>query len=90
MSRIVIILLGKRKLVAVLFITKTYLYNFDPLTLHFYIVKLEFTQVYVIFLIFAQKHVLWVTNTHNQWFEQKYDKYQSSLSDNFQFLGLQG
>ena len=31
-------------------ITKTYLYNFDPLKPHFYIVKLEFTGVYIIFL----------------------------------------
>ena len=41
-------------------ITKTYLYNFDPLKPHFYIVKLEFTGVYIIFLISAQKHRLWV------------------------------
>ena len=36
------------------FITKTCLYNFDPLKPHFYIVKLGFTGVYVIFLISAQ------------------------------------
>ena len=41
-------------------ITKTCLYNFDPLKPHFYIVKLGFTGVYIIFLIFAQKHRLWV------------------------------
>ena len=41
-------------------ITKTYLYYFDPLKLHFYIVKLGFTGVYIIFLISAQKHRLWV------------------------------
>ena len=35
-------------------ITKTYLYNFDPLKPHFYIVKLGFTGVYIIFLISAQ------------------------------------
>ena len=29
-------------------ITKTYLYNFDPLKPHFYIVKLGFTGVYII------------------------------------------
>ena len=39
-------------------ITKTYLYDFDPLKHHFYIVKLGFTEVYIIFLIFAQKHRL--------------------------------
>ena len=37
-----------------LFITKTYLYNFDPLKPHFYIVKLGFIEVYVIFLLSAQ------------------------------------
>ena len=42
------------------FITKTCLYNFDPLKHHFYIVKLGFTGVYIIFLISAQKHRLWV------------------------------
>ena len=35
-------------------ITKTYLYNFDPLKPHFHIVKLGFTGVYIIFLISAQ------------------------------------
>ena len=35
-------------------ITKTHLYNFDPLKPHFYIVKLGFTVVYIIFLISAQ------------------------------------
>ena len=35
-------------------ITKTRLYNFDPLKPHFYIVKLGFTGVYIIFLISAQ------------------------------------
>ena len=36
-------------------ITKTYLYKFDPLKPHFYIVKLGFTGVYIIFLISALK-----------------------------------
>ena len=35
-------------------ISKTYLYNFDPLKPHFYIVKLGFTGVYIIFLISDQ------------------------------------
>ena len=39
-------------------ITKTYLYNFDPLKPHFYIVKLGFGGVYTNFLIAAQKHRL--------------------------------
>ena len=36
-------------------IKETCLYNFDPLKPHFYIVKLGFTGVYIIFLISAQK-----------------------------------
>ena len=36
-------------------ITKTRLYNFDPLKPHFYIVKLGFTGVCIIFPISAQK-----------------------------------
>ena len=45
--------------------TKTYLFYFDPLKPHFYIVKLGFAYigyigVYVIFLISDQKHRLWV------------------------------
>ena len=39
---------------------ETCLYKFDPLKPHFYIVKLGFTMVYIIFLISAQKHKLWV------------------------------
>ena len=52
-------------------ITKTRLYNIDPVKPHFCIVKLGFTGVYIIFLISAQKHRLWVLC-----FEQKYEKYQ--------------
>ena len=40
-------------------ITKTCLYNVDPLQPHFYIAKLGFTGVYINFLISAQKHRLW-------------------------------
>ena len=36
-------------------ITKTYLYNFDPLKPHFYLVKLEFTGVYIIFFYTERK-----------------------------------
>ena len=42
------------------FIMKTCLYNFDPLKPHFDMVKLGFTGVYIIFLISAHKHRLWV------------------------------
>ena len=41
-------------------ITKTYLHSFDPLKPHFYIHKLGFTGVFIIFLISAQNHRLWV------------------------------
>ena len=75
------------------YIAKTYLYNFDPLRPHFYIVKLGFTGVYIIFLISALKHRLWVlvrtavlTSTHNLCFEQIYEKYQNFSSENFHFL----
>ena len=76
------------------------LYNFDPLKPHFYTVKLGFTGVHIIFLIFAQKHRLRtcknhliepvLTSTHNLCFEQKYmyEKYHFFLSENFQFLGV--
>ena len=43
-----------------IFILKTRLYNFEPLKPHFYKVKLGFTGVYIIFLISAQRHRLWV------------------------------
>ena len=43
-----------------LIITKTRLYNFNPLKPHFYIVKLGFTGVYIIFLILLKKHRRWV------------------------------
>ena len=41
-------------------VMKTCLYIIDPLKPHLYIVKLGFTGVYIIFLISAQKHRLWV------------------------------
>ena len=74
-------------------ITKTCLYHFDPLKPHFYIVKLGFTGVYIIFLISAQNidcgYTLEppLTSTHNLCFEQKYEKYQSRLSGYFSVFG---
>ena len=47
---------------SLLSITKTYLYNFDPLKPHFYVVKLGFTGVNIIFLISAQKHRLYLSS----------------------------
>ena len=48
-------------------ITKTYLYNFDPLKPHFYTVKLGFAGVYIIFLISTQKHSLWYSLELPRW-----------------------
>ena len=38
-------------------ITKTCLYNFDPLKPHFYIIKLGFTGVYIIFFLFLLENI---------------------------------
>ena len=62
-------------------ITKTCLYNFDPLKPHFYIIKLGFRGVYIIFLISAV-----LMSTHNLCFEQKYEKYQNFYLKILQFL----
>ena len=78
-------------------IMKTCLYNFDPLQSHFYIVKLGFTGGIHYFSHFCSKTwivgIRWnrlaeavLTNTHNLCFEQKLEKYQNFLSENFQFL----
>ena len=77
-------------------ITKTRPYNFDPLKPQFYIVKLGFSGVYIIFLISAQNIDCVYSSEpprrggsneyHNPCFEQKYEKYQSFLCENFQFL----
>ena len=80
-------------------IKRTYLYNFDPLKPYFYIVKLGFTVVYIIFLISAQKaqkHRLWILirtasvavlmSTHNPCFEQKYEKISELFIWKFSFL----
>ena len=77
-----------------LIITKTCLYNFDALKPHFYIVKLGFTGVYIIFYFllknidcgFSLGPVL--TSTHNLCFEQKYKKKISEfLSEKFSVFG---
>ena len=71
------------------YIMKIHLYNFDPLKPHFYIVKLGLTVVYIILLISAQKHRLWVlvlTSTHNLCFEQKYEKSEFFIW-NFSYVG---
>ena len=76
-------------------ITKTRLYNFDPLKPQFFIVKLGFTGVYIIFLISTQNIDCGYSlepprrggsNEYLLCFEQKYEKYQIFLSGIFQCL----
>ena len=80
-------------------ITKPCLYKVDPLKPHFYIVKLGFTGVYIIFLISAQNidcgyslepllSEAVLTSTHNICFEQKCEKYQNFYLKIFIFLVL--
>ena len=78
-------------------IRKTCLYNFDPLKPHFYTVKLEFTGVYVILLISAQKHRLWYSlelprrGSSNEYLQSMFWaeiwKISDFLSENFHFWG---
>ena len=79
-------------------ITKTHLYIFDPLKPHFYIVKLGFTGVFIIFLISAQNIDCGYSlepprrggsNEYPQsmlCFEQNYEKYPNFLSEKIHFL----
>ena len=80
------------------FITKTCIYNFDPLKSHFYIVKLRFTGVCIIVLISAQNiDCMYLlepprrggSNEYPQsifWTEIWKKKYLNFLSENFHFL----
>ena len=93
-----IVLVNTNKYTKYKSITKTRLYNFDPLKPNLYIVKLGFTWVYIIFLYFCPKTYIVgtrsnclaktvLTSTHNLCFEQKYKISVFSLSQNFQFGG---
>ena len=77
-------------------ITKTYLYNFNPLKPHFYIVKLGFTGVYIICL-FLLKNIDcgYMLEPLSQGGSNEYPqsmfwaetwKISQFLSENFQFL----
>ena len=68
-------------------IMMTRLYNFSPLKPHFYIVKMGLPR-YTLCFLFMLKNI--DVGTHNLWFEQKYEKYQSFffLSENFHFFFL--
>ena len=78
-------------------ITKTCLYNYDPLKPHFYIVKLGFTGIYIIFLISAQNldcgyslepsgRVGSNEYPQSMFLSRNMKKYQIFLSENFHFL----
>ena len=78
-------------------LTKTCLYNFDPLKPHFYIVKLGFTGVNIIIFFISAQNIdcgyslerprRGVSNEYPQSMFEKYEKYQSFfLSENVQFL----
>ena len=76
--------------------TRPYMYNIDPLKPHFYIRKLVFTEVNIIFLISTQKHRLWVlirtaSPRQFQWVPTIYIlsrniKISEFLSKNFHFM----
>ena len=70
----------------VLAFTKTYVYNFDLLKPHFYIVKLGFTGVYIIFLISAQKYRFWVLVRTIYVLSRMMKKYQNFYMKTFSFL----
>ena len=61
--------------------SRKHAYNVEPLKPHFYLVKLGYTGVYIIFLISTQ-----IIDLHNLCFEQKYEKISEFLSENFYFL----
>ena len=68
------------------YMPRTYLYNFDPLKPHFYIVKLGLTGVYIIFLIAAQKHRSWVlvrTASPNEYPQSMFSAEILKISDFF-------
>ena len=81
------ILITRTRHKAGIYITKTRLYNFDPIKPHFYMVNLGFTGVFIIFLISAQSMDCGYSlepprgggsnEYHNQCFEKKYKKYLS-------------
>ena len=79
-------------------ITKTCLYNVDPLKPHFYIVELGFTGVYIILLISVEKHRLLYSLEPPRWggskeypqsmFWAEIWKISEFLYENFHFLAV--
>ena len=70
------------------YITKTCPCNEHPLTPHFYIVKLGFTGVYIIFLFLLQNIGCGYSlepRTHNLCFEQKNETLQKNYIENYHF-----
>ena len=71
----------------IIFITKIYQYNFDHLKPHFYIYsKKGFTGVYIVFLISAQKHRLFVLVRTASIVLSRGKKNISFISEKFQLL----
>ena len=67
-------------------LTKTYLYNIDPLKPHFYIVKLWF-RGYILFFVFLLKNIgCGYSLEPPRLASKKYEKISVFLSENFQFL----
>ena len=66
-------------------ITKTSLYNFDPPLTPLLYSKTGVYRGILYFSYFCSAEAV-LTSTHNLCFEQKYEKYQSFLTENFQFL----
>ena len=88
---------AQQGLLSLINITKTCLYNFDPLKPHFYIVKLGFTGVYIILLVSAQNIECGYSLEPHRWggsnvYPQSmfwagiWKNYQKFLSENFHFL----
>ena len=66
-------------------ITKTCLYNADPLKLHLF---MGFTGVYIVVSYFCSKtYIAVLTSTQKSMFEQKYEKCQNFYLIFFFFLG---
>ena len=86
----------RKKCHLVYIITKTYLYNIEPLQPYFYIVKLGFTGVYIIFLNSVQNIDCRYSLEPPRWggsneylqsmFWTEIRKISEFLSENFQFL----
>ena len=68
-------------------IMKTYLYNFDPIKPHFYIVKLRFIGVFILFSYFCSKaYIVSIRYPQSMLLSRNMKKYKNFLSENFHFF----